>query len=286
MTDKLFDPTTQGPEHKPPEPYRRDCESRGGCRAGGLRTRRPGRPEKDNSRTANDVAGGASPARGLERRRAQAWCRCCPRGRRLEQGATYVDLRDPARREFAATGEMQVPSDGLYVPRSEVDDRTWNRLLGMRTPERMGLAVRTPAEFASTSPPVIADESLRSGLTGPAIVIHRAAELRGERGRSDGTVRLATGPRRGPVALLVRARPPAWPTAAPSRAGVEPAARRPGRRRPRARVAPGAGPGPAAAESRRCARSQPAPPPGQPPLVRSLVPIEPHRTGPSPSTRS
>ena len=34
---------------------------------------------------------------------------------------TYVDLRDPARREFTATGEMQVPIDGLYVPKTEVE---------------------------------------------------------------------------------------------------------------------------------------------------------------------
>ena len=38
--------------------------------------------------------------------------------------------RNPHRHKFAATGEMQVPIDGLYVPRTEVDDRTWNRLLG------------------------------------------------------------------------------------------------------------------------------------------------------------
>ena len=63
-----------------------------------------------------------------------------PAGARLDQGATYVDLRDPARREFTATGEMQVPPDGLYVPQSEVDRRTWVRLLGVRTAERIGQA--------------------------------------------------------------------------------------------------------------------------------------------------
>jgi hypothetical protein len=49
-----------------------------------------------------------------------------------------VDLRDPARREFTATGDMRVPTDGLYVPKSEVDERTWHRMLGVRTPERIG----------------------------------------------------------------------------------------------------------------------------------------------------
>jgi hypothetical protein len=61
-----------------------------------------------------------------------------PVGVPLVEGATYVDLRDPARREFNATGEMQVPADGLYVPKAEVDHRTWVRLLGLRTAERIG----------------------------------------------------------------------------------------------------------------------------------------------------
>jgi hypothetical protein len=32
---------------------------------------------------------------------------------------------------------MQVPADGLYVPKSEVDQRAWSRLLGIRTAERI-----------------------------------------------------------------------------------------------------------------------------------------------------
>lgn len=67
-----------------------------------------------------------------------------PVGAPLEPGATYVDLRDPARRAFAATGEMHVPSDGLYVPRSEVDERTWHRLLGVRAPVWIGQSSGSP----------------------------------------------------------------------------------------------------------------------------------------------
>jgi hypothetical protein len=116
MTDKLLDATTQGPELR--------------------------QPEQEPARTANDVQ--------EAHRQLVDWSDddlkhvpLLPAGARLEQGATYVDLRDPARREFAATGEMQVPIDGLYVPRSEVDDRTWNRLLGIRTPERVVQAAST-----------------------------------------------------------------------------------------------------------------------------------------------
>ena len=142
MTDKLFDPTTQGAEHKQPEPYQRGVNPEAGAGQEDFGTAAP-RPEKDNSRTANDVA--------EAHRQLLDWSDdelkmvpLLPAGARLEQGATYVDLREPARREFTATGEMQVPSDGLYVPKSEVDDHTWNRLLGKRIPERMGHAVRTP----------------------------------------------------------------------------------------------------------------------------------------------
>jgi hypothetical protein len=114
MTDQLLDPRTGGPEPDQTEP----------------------------TRTAFDVQ--------EAHRQLVDWSDddlkqvpLLPAGARLEQGATYVDLRDPARREFAATGEMQVPLDGLYVPRSEVDDRTWNRLLGIRTPERVVQAAGT-----------------------------------------------------------------------------------------------------------------------------------------------
>src|SRR5438270_10509089 len=40
-----------------------------------------------------------------------------PEGARLEQGGTYVDLRDPQRREFKATGDMVAVADQWYVPK-------------------------------------------------------------------------------------------------------------------------------------------------------------------------
>jgi hypothetical protein len=137
MADKLFDHKTQGPEHKHPEPYQHDLNQEA---AAGQNFDRIGpHPEKDNPRTAYDVK--------EAHRQLVDWTDdelkqipLMPAGARLEQGATYVDLRDPARREFTATGDMQVPSDGLYVPKSDVDFRTWNRLLGIRTAERIGQA--------------------------------------------------------------------------------------------------------------------------------------------------
>ena len=59
-------------------------------------------------------------------------------GARLKQGATYVDLNDPAAREVVGMGDMAVGPEHYYVPKSEVDHFTWNRLLDIRTPERVG----------------------------------------------------------------------------------------------------------------------------------------------------
>ncbi len=135
MADNLFDPTLQGPEHNNhPESDQHDLNP---AAAAGQNIARTGPdPEKHNPRTAYDVK--------EAHRQLVDWTDddlkqvpLLPAGTRLEQGATYVDLREPARREFTATGDMQVPSDGLYVPKSEVDFRTWNRLLGIRTAERI-----------------------------------------------------------------------------------------------------------------------------------------------------
>ena len=60
-----------------------------------------------------------------------------PEGARLEQGATYVDLRDPQRREFKATGDMVADRDHWYVPKDAVDYELWNRLIGVTNPERL-----------------------------------------------------------------------------------------------------------------------------------------------------
>ena len=61
-------------------------------------------------------------------------------GTRLQQGATYVDLKDPDRRELTALGNMEAGPDNWYVPKSEVDYQLWNRLIGVDNPERLGAA--------------------------------------------------------------------------------------------------------------------------------------------------
>jgi hypothetical protein len=61
-------------------------------------------------------------------------------GTRLQQGATYVDLDDPERGEFTAMGDMVASEDQSLVPKSNVDYQVWNRLIGVKNPERLGLA--------------------------------------------------------------------------------------------------------------------------------------------------
>lgn len=61
-----------------------------------------------------------------------------PEGSRLEQGATYIDLKNPDRHEFTAMGGMQAGSDNFYVPKTEVGYQLWNRLIGVENPDRVG----------------------------------------------------------------------------------------------------------------------------------------------------
>lgn len=60
-----------------------------------------------------------------------------PEGQRLQQGAKYLGLNDPDRKEFAATADMEARPDSHLVPRSEVHYSLWNRLTGVQNPERI-----------------------------------------------------------------------------------------------------------------------------------------------------
>lgn len=61
-------------------------------------------------------------------------------GSRLEQGATYVDLSDPDRREFTATAQMEAGQNNWFAPKAEVPYWLWNRLIGVQNPERLDQA--------------------------------------------------------------------------------------------------------------------------------------------------
>jgi hypothetical protein len=134
MANALFDPKQQGAEFQHPEPHLQDLTSDAASGPGFDRI--VPRPQEHHSRTAYDVKEARHQLVGWSDDELRQ-IPLMPVGVRLEPGAIYVDLREPARREFTATAEMRVPTDGLYVPKSEVDRRAWYRLLGLRTAERI-----------------------------------------------------------------------------------------------------------------------------------------------------
>lgn len=58
------------------------------------------------------------------------------RGARLEQGAVYLDLSDPARRVFTALGADEVKAGSYVVAKRDCPAPYWNRLVGMKDPRR------------------------------------------------------------------------------------------------------------------------------------------------------
>ncbi|HEX2923797.1 MAG TPA: hypothetical protein VHS06_03260 [Chloroflexota bacterium] len=52
-----------------------------------------------------------------------------PEGSRLQQGATYFDLRDPGKGEFTARGDMVAEPDSRLVPKDRTQYDLWNRLV-------------------------------------------------------------------------------------------------------------------------------------------------------------
>jgi hypothetical protein len=57
-------------------------------------------------------------------------------GERLQQGATYVDLRRQPMEEFTARGDMTAGAANAYVPQDRVPYEIWNRLIGEPKPGR------------------------------------------------------------------------------------------------------------------------------------------------------
>jgi hypothetical protein len=55
---------------------------------------------------------------------------------RLEEGATYLDLRDDKPGEFTGRGSMVVGAESCIVPKTEVDYPLWNRRIGVTNSAR------------------------------------------------------------------------------------------------------------------------------------------------------
>jgi hypothetical protein len=60
-----------------------------------------------------------------------------PVGKKLSQGAVYLDLRDPAPVPFVATGEMTAGEHNAYAPTAEVPYEIWKRLVETLGPARL-----------------------------------------------------------------------------------------------------------------------------------------------------
>jgi len=58
-------------------------------------------------------------------------------GERLQQGASYLDLRNLEKGEFIATGDMQATAKHLFVAKKDVPYHLWNVLLGIEDQERL-----------------------------------------------------------------------------------------------------------------------------------------------------
>ena len=52
-----------------------------------------------------------------------------PEGSRLQQGATYFDLRKPERGEFTARGDVVAEPGSRLVPKDRIGYDLWNRLI-------------------------------------------------------------------------------------------------------------------------------------------------------------
>jgi hypothetical protein len=61
-----------------------------------------------------------------------------PPGRRLQQGATYVDLNEARPREFTALGNQSSGPEHCYAPKDLVPYIIWNRLIGEEKPGQEG----------------------------------------------------------------------------------------------------------------------------------------------------
>ena len=58
-------------------------------------------------------------------------------GTPLTEGATYVSLNDPGRNPFAAHKGVRAESGDYLVPKAEVSDSVWSKLIAVDKPERL-----------------------------------------------------------------------------------------------------------------------------------------------------
>jgi len=87
--------------------------------------------------------------------------RIVPPGRRLQQGASYLDLRNPTSEPITATGDMMADEHHLYVAKAETPYMYWNRLVGEVCP---GSASAAPASTTEARQNAISEEMIDKTL--------------------------------------------------------------------------------------------------------------------------
>lgn len=113
------------------ETWRDDTSSAAG--AGQNRSRRP-HPEK-HAPTAYDMKPLHVRLRCLADDELKR-IRVLPAGSKLEQGATYFDLRRPEDGPFTATANMKAAEENRLVARTSVDSQLWSKLTASSNGER------------------------------------------------------------------------------------------------------------------------------------------------------
>lgn len=126
-----------GPGSQHPEEYREDLNPE--ARAG--ENTAAGAPSADSLQTLADIKEARDKLKGFPRE-ALRQVPVVAEGERLQQGATYIDLRTGEPREFKATGDMRATKDHWYVPKDSTAYELWNGLIGVTTPERLNTGGR------------------------------------------------------------------------------------------------------------------------------------------------
>lgn len=99
-----------------------------------------------------------------------------PAGKKLEQGAVYLDMRIPAAVPFAATADIKVTEMNYYVPKAEISYQLWDRLVAALGPATMGEASKRDEENKPFTPARAAKESAAEETRGGSANRERNSE--------------------------------------------------------------------------------------------------------------
>ena len=101
-------------------------------------------PSADSLQTLADIQEARDKLKGFPRE-ALRQVPVVPEGERLQQGATYIDLRTREPHEFKARANMLATREHWYVPKADTAYELWNGLTGVSDPERLNAPRRESA---------------------------------------------------------------------------------------------------------------------------------------------